>query len=217
MKSLMIATLAALVGMSLPGIASAGGDGGERPPELDVKLPRLSATDQANLDKLRGQRVVVYGKIGRTKDWDGGINFLNFEGGRFVVVCFKKNYGNFKKHPAELYRGKSVEIVGILTSHKGKPQIELVRPSQMLKVEDPKPKPKPENGKEKEKADALEKAGSDKRTVAPIRSPNLIPGPLPRRMRRKSGKSIRAGILKASLPALPSCVRRIWRGCRIRD
>lgn len=120
-----------------PGIAGGSSD---PPPELDAPVPRVAATDRAALHKLVGQRAVVFGRIERTNDWDGGINFLNFEGGAFTSVCFRRNYENFEAgRPAELYRDKWVELIGIVELHKGKPQIELVRPTQMLRVEDEAP------------------------------------------------------------------------------
>jgi hypothetical protein len=111
-------------------------------PASDPDPPRIASTDAEALGKLVGQRARVFGKITRTYDWDGngaadrGINFLDFEGGKFTVVTFERDYPNFEKRPAVLYQDKSVEIVGTVRVHKAKFQIELSRPEQVTVLPD---------------------------------------------------------------------------------
>ena len=103
----------------------------------DPEVPRVSATDGEAIQKLLGQRAVVYGKVERTNDYQGKLTFINFPGQKFSVVVYAKNYDRFEKPPEELLRDKQVEIIGIIADYKGKLQIVLDSPQQLLKVEDP--------------------------------------------------------------------------------
>ncbi len=102
----------------------------------DPKIPRVAATDSDAIRKLLGQRAVVFGNVQRTNDYKGKLTFINFPGQKFSVVVFAKNYDRFEKPPAELLRGKQIEIIGIIAEYKENLQIVLESPEQLIKVED---------------------------------------------------------------------------------
>ena len=110
----------------------------------DPEVPRVAATDGEAIRKLVGQRAVVFGKVERTDDYQGKMAFINFSGREFTAMVFARNYERFEKPPEELLRGKYVEIIGIIAEYKGKLQIVLDGPQQLIKVEDPTSKEKPE-------------------------------------------------------------------------
>ena len=110
----------------------------------DPEIPRVEATDIEAIQKLVGQRAVVYGTVERTNDYQGKLTFVNFPGQEFLVVIFAKNYDRFEKPPAELFRDKYIEVIGIIAEYKGKLQIVLDSPQQILKVEDPPSEETPE-------------------------------------------------------------------------
>ena len=91
----------------------------------------LKATDRDGLVGAVGKTATVTGDVQRANAWDGGITFLNLEGG-FTVVCFKKNYGKFPSPPDQLYsRGKTIEVTGKIRLHKDRPEIEITGPEQV--------------------------------------------------------------------------------------
>ena len=106
----------------------------------------LKATDKDALLAAIGKNATVSGKIQRANAWDGGITFLNIEGG-FTVVCFRKNYAHFPSPPDQLFpEGKTIEVTGTLKLHKEKPQIEITKPEQIRIVETAATEKPAENG-----------------------------------------------------------------------
>lgn len=104
----------------------------------------LKSTDRDGLKAAIDKTATVTGKVQRANPWDGGITFLNLEGG-FTVVCFKKNYGKFPSPPDQLYaRGKTIEVTGKVRLHKDRPEIEITGPDQVKVIADaPAPPPEP--------------------------------------------------------------------------
>jgi endonuclease/exonuclease/phosphatase family metal-dependent hydrolase len=80
-----------------------------------------------------GQTVFVSGKIVNVGKTDR-IAFLNFEDKRppgFVAVIFSDNWGKFSGDIRDLYKGKIVEIRGMVTTFQGRPQMVVTRPEQI--------------------------------------------------------------------------------------
>lgn len=117
-------------------------------PAVPAEAPvRLESTDVAGLKAALGKPVVVRGKVGKTRAWEGGITFINLAGG-FTVVCFKKNLANFPEPPDKTCAGKTIEVSGKLTEHKGKLQIEISKPEQIKVLDEVEPPAQPVPGKE---------------------------------------------------------------------
>lgn len=109
---------------------------------------KIAATDTETLKAREGDTVVVTGLIDRTGKAAAGINFLNFKDSEFVCVTFAQQVANFEDGaPADIFKGKWVEVRGKIEIFKGKPQIRLEDPSQITVIEAPsttaEPKPKP--------------------------------------------------------------------------
>lgn len=134
------------------------------------RLPRVSAGDIEGVKALIGKKAVVFGKVISAREVEKtGISFLDLDGGKFTVVCFKDSYSKFEggQSPAKLYKGKDIEVTGEIFEYKGKtgkgspqPEITLKEPSQIkavtLEKEDPKA------GKDKKDTKPADKAGEKK-------------------------------------------------------
>ena len=134
------------------------------------ELPRVSAGDIEGVKKLVGKKAVVFGKvISANASEKAGISFLDLDGGKFTVVCFKDDYAKFPEaqSPDKIYKGKHIEITGDIFEYRAakgkgdpKPEIKLTDPSQIKVIEketdkkdgdkkkDPKPETKPGDKKE---------------------------------------------------------------------
>lgn len=110
--------------LMLPGLALAANQG-------DTVIPWTEAKDHM------GEMVTVEGELVRTNDI-GKITFLNFakERGSFTVVIFSDHYDKFPSPPAEMYRGKKVQVKGVVEDYKGTPQIKVTAPGQITLLED---------------------------------------------------------------------------------
>ena len=107
-------------------------------------LPRVSAGDIDGVKALVGRKAVVFGKVISARDVEkSGVSFLDLDGGKFTVVCWKENYSKFEGgvSPAKTYKGKEVEVTGEIFEYKGKtgkgspqPEITLKEPSQIKVV-----------------------------------------------------------------------------------
>ena len=122
-----------------------------------------------------GKEIKVRGIVERTgKSKGSGMNFLNFTGGQFTVVIFGRSLKNFPEgEPADIFKGKLVEVTGKVEFYKQKPQI-VVEEAARIVVIDPEtrqplaaPEEKQASGK---KSPALEgKKGETPKPVAPAR------------------------------------------------
>ena len=102
--------------------------GGKEQPQI----PRIKASNLVELRKFVGKPVVVFGKVAATSTSKSGHNFLNMEGKALTVVCFSDNVKKFVTgKPADLFKGKNVEVSGALKDYKGKLQLELSKPAQI--------------------------------------------------------------------------------------
>ena len=131
-------------------------------------VPRVEGKNEQALRKLLGQKAIVFGKVTKTRDWEGnagegsGINFVNLEGGKFTLVCFERNYDKFQELPAVEMDGKYVEVEGVIKEYRGKLQIELKSPDQVKRVREPDPPVVPGDEDEKEKP-PVRKGGEGKK------------------------------------------------------
>ncbi len=50
----------------------------------------------------------------------------------FTVVIWRENRAKFKNAPETLYKGKGICVKGIITEYRGRPQIEVQEPSQVV-------------------------------------------------------------------------------------
>jgi hypothetical protein len=116
----------------------------EEPPAPATEPLVLKSTDKDGLKAAVGKIATVTGQVQRANAWDGGITFLNLEGG-FTIVCFKKNYGKFPAPPDQLYaKDKTIEVTGKIRLHKERPEIEITGPEQVkVLAEAPAPPSEP--------------------------------------------------------------------------
>jgi endonuclease/exonuclease/phosphatase family metal-dependent hydrolase len=87
-----------------------------------------------------GETVYVSGKIINVGGTDR-ITFLNFDTERppgFVVVIFNANLEKFPGKLKDLYENKIIEVRGLVTSYRDKPQVVVTRPDQ-IKILDAMP------------------------------------------------------------------------------
>lgn len=80
-----------------------------------------------------GQTAAVYGKVIDVRRV-GRITFINFDDqrpARFAGVVFEEQLANFPTPPEELYEGKIVRIIGLVSTFKDQPQIVVTRPQQI--------------------------------------------------------------------------------------
>jgi hypothetical protein len=97
--------------------------------------PRVAANNSAQLRKLVGKTVTVYGKVSRAATSRSGHHFLNFYATDFSAVCFQEDVDKFKGGgPAKKYADKEIEVTGRLELYRGKPQIKLRTPDQISLV-----------------------------------------------------------------------------------
>jgi DNA/RNA endonuclease YhcR with UshA esterase domain len=109
-----------------------------------VALPRVSAGDIEGVKALVGKKAVVFGKVISAREVEkSGVSFLDLDGGKLTVVCFKENYANFEGgvSPARIYKGKDIEVTGEIFEYRGKtgkgspqPEIKLTSSSQVKVV-----------------------------------------------------------------------------------
>lgn len=100
--------------------------------EEAAKTKRIKASNVVELRENASQRVTVYGRIESTGAASSGHNFLNFSGKQVTVFCHKNDVAKFKDgKPAEVYKGKDVEITGVLSLYQNKLQLKLTDPSHI--------------------------------------------------------------------------------------
>jgi hypothetical protein len=130
-------------------------------PAASDDLPiRVLAQDVPALRTLAGRSVTVCGRVTGTAVSDSsGHHFLNFDNREFSVICFATDLGNFATgKPAELYKGRDVEITGVLERYREKLQIRLRDPAQIKIVAATAAKPPASAGPPKVE---LKKIGSE--------------------------------------------------------
>ena len=82
-----------------------------------------------------GKKITAEGLIVRTNNI-GHITFLNFVEewrGTFTVVLFEEAYPDLPGPPQDIFRNKTIRATGVVTLHKGAPQIE-VRDARQIEI-----------------------------------------------------------------------------------
>ena len=133
-------------------------------PDLIADQSGIPVFEVKQIEEIRaaeGQEVRVRGLIERTGRSKGsGMNFLNFTGGEFTVVIFGRSLKNFPEgEPADIFKGKLVEVTGKVEFYKEKPQI-VVEKTARIVVLDPETK-KPVAAPEEEQASGKKKPASE--------------------------------------------------------
>lgn len=108
-----------------------GGLSGQETPQRQ----RLAASNAALLREHLGQEVVVYGRVESTGKAASGHQFLNFAGRELSAFCPQEAVARFSSGaPADVFKGKDVEITGELSLYNGKLQIRLLKPEDIREV-----------------------------------------------------------------------------------
>ncbi|MCP4849423.1 MAG: hypothetical protein GY899_15915 [Verrucomicrobiaceae bacterium] len=99
-----------------------------------LEIPVLDVQKIDGIRASEGKEIKVRGLVERTgKSKGSGMNFLNFTGGEFTVVVFGRSLKNFPEgEPADIFKGKLVEVTGKVEIYKEKPQIILEEPSRIV-------------------------------------------------------------------------------------
>jgi hypothetical protein len=136
-------------------------------------LPRVSAGDIEGVKNLVGKKAVVFGKVISANEVEkSGTSFLELDGGKFTVVCFKENYSKFEggQSPAKIYKGKDIEVTGEIFEYRGKtgkgspqPEIKLTDPTQ-IKVISAEKKDEGKDAKDKKETAPEGKSDAGKET-----------------------------------------------------
>ena len=94
-----------------------------------VKIPADSAT------RYIGQNVTVCATVYGVKSLDK-LSFINlgaaYPKSPLTIVIFTKDLANFKATPESLYANKNICVTGKLEDFKGKPQIVITRPEEII-------------------------------------------------------------------------------------
>lgn len=93
----------------------------------------ISVITWEDADKFYGQYVIVEGTIVDTYN-SGEVCFLNFHSNQqlLTAVIFACDYPNFLERPEIFYLGKKVRIIGIVKQYKGRPEIIVKTPDQIM-------------------------------------------------------------------------------------
>lgn len=84
-------------------------------------------------EKHEGSAITVEGMIVAAHN-NGNVCFLNFDRDykrTLTLVIFQKRFAAFPANPERHYKGQTVRVTGIITSHGGRPEIVLERPEQI--------------------------------------------------------------------------------------
>jgi len=93
-------------------------------------LPEL---DWSQADQAVGKVALISGEVVGVGN-AGRISFINFDTGRppgFTGVIFGSSIDNFPEPLEETYQGKKVQIRGMVTTYRDKPQISITHPDQI--------------------------------------------------------------------------------------
>lgn len=149
-------------------------------------LPKVKATEEKAIRELLGKKATVSGRVIATKETKTGMNFLDFEGGKFTVVSWKEDNAKFEGgSPAKLYDRKVIEVTGTIIEYRsksakaddpGKLEIKLSSPDQVRITgegeapekngKDPKSAPDDKGAAKKDAASAAAPEGKTKDTAA---------------------------------------------------
>lgn len=110
-------------------------EGSPAPPaaEQQQQPDRIPAYETGKINARKGEEIIVTGKVANTfVSNSSGHHFLNFNSAKLRVICFKEDLGAFPSGgPAAVYKGKSVEVQGVVDLYKGNPQIRIQKSDQV--------------------------------------------------------------------------------------
>jgi len=130
----------------------------------------LEAAKTAELIAKEGQKVVVFGETGGSGKSASGTNFVNFRDAEFFLVTFKTDLVQFKEgEPHLLYDGKRLAVEGTIAIYRGKPQIKLTAPEQVIVLEPDAVFPPPVN------TEAKSTVPDNTKKEAPVPSKETVP------------------------------------------
>jgi DNA/RNA endonuclease YhcR with UshA esterase domain len=82
-----------------------------------------------------GETVVVCSDVFGVKATET-ITFINvgaaYPNSPLTVVIFAKNLANFKDTPSSMYENKKICVTGVLIQYKGKTEIEVTKPEEII-------------------------------------------------------------------------------------
>ena len=101
-------------------------------PRSQLDWDGLPVINWSDADKYYNQCVIVEGTIIKTYN-SGIVCFLNFHTNYsyFTAVIFASDFPGFAVPPESFYRGKKVQIIGIILEYKGSPEIIVKTPDQI--------------------------------------------------------------------------------------
>ena len=100
--------------------------------EAATKSEPISVIEPAKIEAQLGKTATVRGKVTRTGQSKGGLQFINFANAQFVVVCFPDAAAKFTKgQPVDLFKEKTIEVTGEIVKYRDKFQNKLESPDQV--------------------------------------------------------------------------------------
>ena len=100
--------------------------------EAAIKSEPIPVTEPAKIEAQLGKTATIRGKVTRTGQSKGGLQFVNFANAQFVVVCFPDAAAKFTKgQPVDLFKEKTIEITGEIVKYRDKFQVRLESPDQV--------------------------------------------------------------------------------------
>ena len=103
--------------------------------EPATKAKPIPVTEPAKIEAQLGKTATIRGKVTRTGQSKGGLQFLNFANAQFVVVCFPSAAAKFTAgQPVDLYKDQIIDVTGKIVQYRDKFQIKLESPDQVKVV-----------------------------------------------------------------------------------
>jgi|TARA_B110000305_G_C19280399_1_gene558951 DNA/RNA endonuclease YhcR with UshA esterase domain len=97
----------------------------------------LAASEEKEIATKEGEKVIVHGISTDSTKSASGTNYVNFDGSDFYLVTFASDLDQFENgEPHEIYNEKRIAVEGVISIYKGKPQIKLTSPDQILILAD---------------------------------------------------------------------------------
>ncbi|NOY00014.1 MAG: hypothetical protein GXP30_09820 [Verrucomicrobia bacterium] len=102
--------------------------------------PVFKASDTKSITAKNGQKITVRGTVSTVRKSKGGANFINFANSEFYLITFSSDLSAFADgEPADLYQGKHLAVTGVVSIHKDKPQMKLLRPDMVKLISEDEP------------------------------------------------------------------------------
>ena len=138
--------------------------------EAATKSEPIPVTEPARIEAQLGKKATIRGKVTRTGQSKGGLQFINFANAQFVVVCFPDAVAKFAKgEPVGIFKDTTVEITGDIVQYRDKFQIKLESPDQIkvVKAEPAATEPAESKAPKKPAKPKAKEGNADKKPVDP--------------------------------------------------